>query len=263
VSVNVSFTEAPLSSGYCFTTFNQLAQDIIANLTGIITGNFSGVSKGATAPVDLTQVWVKTDPSGNPIGVFVYLGAWLWPNPKAPGSGERMIWDGVLSGPAGLYSYDGGDNNGAVQTLTTGAMWIEDPNWVFRIPMGQGTNPFGGYNGNPATVLGQGALLGEEKHVMAALEDALHSHVMGNWDQTGGVNTHMAFVAPGTSPAIASTPSMNIGTTIQGGPPTLTQGNLVTSLAVAEQNATNAHNTLPPVRGIYMAKRTVRQFYTG
>lgn len=265
MSVNVSFTLGNLPANYCFSTLQAYANDIIALLTGTISGGFAGVIIGANTPAvgDQGKAWIKTDSSGNPIGLFLYQGAWLRPNPTPPGgvTGERRIWTGIEN--PDLWLYDGGDgtNPGGGVTATTGAMWMIDTAFAFKVPIGAGTNPvaYGGVN----TTIAVNGTAGEEKHVMAALEDALHSHVMGNWDQTGGVNTHMAFVAPGTSPAIASTPSMNIGTTIQGGPPTLTQGNLVTSLAVAEANATNAHNTLPPVLGVSFIRRTGRIYYVG
>lgn len=62
----VSLSFGGLSPSYCFVSFNKLGADIVAKITAILGGNFTGYAVQKDPPADHTIVWFRTnlDPNG-------------------------------------------------------------------------------------------------------------------------------------------------------------------------------------------------------
>lgn len=105
--------------------------------------------------------------------VFSYgAGGWTSPHPYAAGSPVRFWFEGT---PADIWAFDGGDGSDPTSTNPTGnvgAMWIIDPNYAGRSPMGVGAIP----TSNPAKNLSLSENFGEGAHAQTAAEVGTHSH---------------------------------------------------------------------------------------
>lgn len=265
MSANVNFTWGNLPTDYCFSTLEAYKNDIFNLLEGTV--DVTGIVIGPNTPdvSDQDKIWIKTDAAGRPVGIFLFLGSWIWPNPRAPSSQERMIWAGA---EADLWAYDGGDGTdpgSSPPTLTTGAMWQVDTAFDFRIPMGAGTSP-NTYDGNPATVLNQGDTTGNERVILSDDEIA-HRHVTGRFQSDA--TSYTFFLVDNTLSDIGladrnpgadgtSTPGAKVNADISA-----QSGDYCVTGEVKESTITRkAHQNLPPVIGVFFGKRTSRKFYT-
>lgn len=258
-----------MSDGYCFSSLESFKNDIFNLLEGTV--DVTGIVIGPNTPdvSDQDKVWIKTDAARRPVGIFLFLGSWIWPNPRAPSSQERMIWAGL---EADLWAYDGGDGTdpgSSPPTLTTGAMWQKDAAFDFRIPMGAGTSPVI-YDGGSATVLNQGDTLGDERITLSDTEIA-HRHITGRFDDNGATAGYCWFPTDSAVTTISGTAQRVLGS---GGatPGTKHTGDIgvdatgewaVTSEVQIGDTARTAHQNLPPVIGVFFAKRTARKFLVG
>lgn len=136
-------TFAGLPAGYCFTTWNKLALDIVSAMSSYIPGQYSVIIDSITAPAvaDQGKLWHKRiddGASGSPTGHIYqfYLGKWVSPHPDAPSTDKRIWWEGTLDD---LGDLDGGVHGDPV-TETTGPFWEEDVNYQTRLPLHKGTS---------------------------------------------------------------------------------------------------------------------------
>jgi hypothetical protein len=267
--ISVNFQLGNFPQNYCFTTLQGYANDLIALLTGTITGNFTGVIVGPNVPAvgDQDKAWIKTDSNGRPVGLFLFLGQWIWPNPRAANSNERMIWAGT---EASLWSYDGGDGTDPVAnppSSTTGAMWMVDTAFAFRVPVGlnnlnTATNPTT-YDGNPGTVITQGVPGGEERHLLGDTEvpaGSAHKHVTGRRISNANSLTDFLLVTPVAPPAGSASQcgQSNAAVTEDIGADT---GPYVGTAGVVDPPVVKSHQNMPPYMPVNMAKRSARIFY--
>jgi len=146
----LDLTTPTLPDGFCWPSTPQaLANALFALSKAVWPGTITGIHIGTTPPADLTLLWVKTDSNGAPIGSFTYTtNGWVMPHPEAPNSGFRKLWIGLA---ANVPTLDGGNAN--VVADADGPFWAIDTNYAFRIPIGPGTNPAGGYDGNLANIV--------------------------------------------------------------------------------------------------------------
>lgn len=266
MSANVNFTWGNLPDGFCFSTLEGFKNDIFNLLEGTV--DVTGIVIGPNTPdvSDQDKVWIKTDAAGRPVGIFLFLGSWIWPNSRAPSSQERIIWTGL---EADLWAYDGGDGtdpSSSPPTLTTGAMWQKDAAFDFRIPMGAGTNPTT-YDGNPATVLNQGDTTGDERVTLSDTEIA-HRHITGRFDSDGQsygwfpIDSAVTTIT-GTAERILGSGGATPGTKNTGAIESDASGDWMVSSEVQIGNTDRtAHQNLPPVIGVFFGKRTARKFLT-
>jgi len=266
MSTAVNFTWGNLADGYCFSTLEAYKNDIFNLLEGTV--DVTGIIIGPNTPdvSDQDKVWFKTDAAGRPVGQFIFLGSWIWPNDRQPSGNERMIWAGA---EADLWAYDGGDGTDPgtfAPTLTTGAMWERDTAFDFRIPMGAGTSP-NTYDGNPATVLTQGGTAGDER-ILLADDEIAHRHVTGRFQSDATSYTFFlednSIIASGSAdrnPGAdgTSTPGAKINQDLSA----QTGDYCVTSEIKGSTITRLSHQNLPPVIGVFYAKRTARKFYVG
>jgi hypothetical protein len=180
-----------------------------------------------------------------------FNGKWVARNPIDASSSERRLWVGSL---ANLYLHDGGDGvdpTVTAPTATTGAMWEEDTTFRDKLPMGVLAA-----TGQVQTV---GATAGALTSVIAEANLPEHVHYMFSIRELAGANgttvasSHSVDRQGGQNGTGDREYAMS-GSDLTTYPPTVGQTSKVGS--------GTALPIVPPVVGVYISKRTVRQFYT-
>ena len=229
-------TAGTIPEGYCFTTFQALFTDFVAQLTGYVPGTYNFFNYGDTspAPADRDKPWLRTV-AGIPDRWYVYAnlyGEWVWPHEVPQADSKRSMWVGA---EADLKTYDGGEDTAV--TATTGPFWEVDTNFVGRSPMGVGVIP--GRTLSP-TSINIGDNIGEAEHTQTTDELVAHKHANPTAQDTVAVDKSGAaggigldFTGGGTHKETDWTKSVG------GGLPS---------------------NVIHPVRGCYIIKRTSRIF---
>jgi len=284
----IQITNGNLAPGYCYPSSPQtFLNDIVALLIAYLPGNYSTFNLGPTTPSvdDQDKPWIKTDSSGNLVGLFTFgSGAWVRPHPVPPSSQQRIIWAGSDSD---LWSFDGGDGSNPITTpptSTTGAMWVRDtafgsgepsdPNAgangvnVFKVPIGAGLNPTA-YDQTSAKSIAVGDVGGEERVALTQSQMPPHTHGarMGfhpsttdechGWDNASVGGFGADTLATQVQVAAGDTGAMSAANQSAGYPITIAGGNGATPAAVV------SHNNLPNYKGVIFAKRTARVFLVG
>lgn len=194
-------------------------------------------------------VW-KRLVNGYPERDYLFVsGVWFSPHPIQPSGNHRALYIGSLPD---LINEDGG-SAGAV-TATTGPMWEEDTTFIGRSPMHPGLIP------GTTDTLAVAANYGTALHLLVFAEMLNHAHGIGN-SITAPANDAPSQVARGWSKAgtlvwaqdWTESPA-NIQFTIGG-------GDRGTTEPIVGDNASTGHQTVHPVRGIYVIKRTARLGY--
>lgn len=190
------------------------------------------ISDTTPSPENQGKAWYKTV-SGFPVMVFIYAGAqWIALHPSPPNGNERRLWVGA---EADLVTFDGGD--AGPDGNASGAMWEVDADFLGRSPMGPGLIP------NTGETLDVGENFGEGKHVLTQAE-------LPNYQVKipyPALKEGSGQVAQAGGPAVGS----------QSFPPNTGE------LASTAIGSDTPHNTVHPVRGAYIIKRTGRLYYRG
>lgn len=251
----ITFNFTGLPPGYCFTSFDRFALDIVAGMSGFLPGEYSTiiVSESEPAANDRDKLWYQLLGGGEPGGRLYkyYLGKWVAPNPVAAGSQERRIFTGSESE---IWSYDGGDGtdpSSNAPTATTGAMWQKDADFDFRFPIGAGTSP-----APESTVINPGGTGGEEKHTLANEEipDLQPTAYVGGSDGTfAGRRAALQTVDDGHD-GVPAEHLQRVGGS---------SGPFYIQLNTGDGDGDAVPmNNMPPYRGVYFIRRTSRIFYT-
>lgn len=254
----VTFTFAGLSPNYCFTGFDRFALDIVNNMAGYVPGQYNFLIDSETEPgaSDRSKLWHKRITGGAPTGKLFayYMGKWVTPHPVEAESKSRIWWTGT---EAELWAYDGGDGvdpSTTAPTATTGAMWIRDEDFNFRMPLGMGTSPGG-------TTVVPGDELGEEKHVLTGDEfiDADHEHTVGRMSDNSNDD---GFFLTGSSDKNGSARGIagDSGTN-QTANLSAKSGSFLVTSEVNSAPTIVGHNNMPPARVGIMAKRSSRIYF--
>lgn len=235
----ISLVPGTLPTGYCFTTLQQLNNDIISLASGYLPGKYNTFNYGSDTPAaeDRDKPWFRLFVDGTPDKWYVYFnGAWSTPYRVPATSSERMLWVGSL---VDLQSYDGG-SPGAV-TATTGPFWEEDTDFAGRSPMHPGAIPAS----NPAKTLAVGEDFGEGAHLQDTQEVGPHPH-------------------PFSHPRVEGSGSTDItgGDVIAGDVGTGPQTGTASALSNTYTTVQKAMPVIHPVRGIFICKRTIRTLWT-
>lgn len=236
MSVPVTFTFSNIANGYCWPGAQQFWSDIQLLIAATVDSGV-GFNFGSTTPGvdDRDKPWVRTETDGSLIGVYTFgNGLWVRPHPVSPSSDYRSLWVGTL---ANLKTFEGGADEAI--TETTGPFWEEDTNFQAKCLMGPGS--FTEYNGTTRDALGVGETTGSEKVRLAETEMPVHNHTFAI-HQGDGTNNGNYIMACDES--------------------TIQQADHPTNAAGGSAGVTRYHENLPPVRGIYVIKRTARKYYT-
>ena len=230
----ITLTPPNLPIGYCPTSYQTLANDIISNTQATFNSSIgnSFFNFGPTTPALNNQVYPWLDEDGN---WWVFNGGfWSRKNPVPAGSSERRIFVGTTGD---LQTYDGGNTN--APSAWSGPMWEVDTAFEARFPVGVGTFATSGVvsvNGTTTST----AVAGEDKHTLTVAEIPSHSHSM-TWDSqdtAGGNQLKTLYYGPDAN--VLNDINKNTGNV----------------------GGDTAHNNLPPFYGVYFIKRTSRVYYT-
>lgn len=227
--MEINFTLSPFPVGYCFTTPNQFAVDLITRLSGELAGDASFFNYGPNtpAPDDQDKPWIRLDSNGNIDKIYSFSnGAWVARHPVAPGI--VVMYEGS---EASITTLDGGES-GAI-TATTGPMWEKVSTMDARFPIGPGTLASG-------TIVNVGDTGGEEK--VELLEANIPIHVMNGYIVDTGANLATRGILSDDDRSTTAHEIDRFG------------GDPVT-------DATVAHNNLPPYKAIFFIRRTARTHY--
>ena len=273
--MSLSLIPPTLPEDYCTLSMQQQANLLIfgTQVTGSIEG---GIVFTATEPSvdDRDKAWGKLNVDGTFSGkIYTYDdGKWGSEHPYTPSGDVRLIWTGVDSD---VWSFDGGDGvdpGVTAPTTYTGAMWEVDTVFAGRSPMGVGAIS----GSDPAKSLALDELYGAGSVTLTdaqAFSAQTHQHVAGRMTTFDDIYLPFATSVPPYPDAATIQGRVNTGT---GGPTTVALGAVVpagpylvsseaynpaTSEAVALET-NEAHPNVHPVVGVYIIKRTARQFYT-
>ena len=231
INLPVVLNPAAFPAGYCPTSWQQFANDFASLTTGYLEGNYSTFNYGSSTPSvnDRAKPWLRTTATGLPDSWYVYGGttvaAWIWPHPVPALSDFRMMYSGSS---ASITTLDGGDSDPIGPA--SGPFWEIDSAFESRSPMGVAAVVSG-----TAVPFPVGTNYGEAQHTLVTDELPKHTHTISaainmDVDQT---STRTIFGAD--DPAVFTT-TRNTGETGNDQP----------------------HNTVHPVRAVYILKRTAR-----
>ncbi len=247
-----------LPTSYCFPASpQQLLNDFAAAMNAVLPGGMAYYNYGDTAPAVAYQgyPWLYT----NTMRWYQFSGGlWISPHPYPASGGARIMFTtGTLSD---IWDFDGGDGTDPAASppnTYTGAMWEVDADFTGRSPMGPGA--ISGSVG-PKTLLEQ-ENYGTGAHALTTGEGTLHYH--GTGADAGNDAVWMKYTSGVPCTAFNGTYFDQFYNTLVR---TFNTGNAsaftITTEMLGETTAGTAHQTVHPVRGIYIIKRTARAYYT-
>lgn len=225
--INLTFASG-IFANYCFTSYQQLAVDLVNGIAGEVAGSASFFNFGNTtpAPDDRDKPWLRTNADGTPDKVYTFVnGAWVALHPMAVGS--RILYGGS---EASITTFDGGEA-GAI-TATTGPMWQKVSAADAKFLIGPGTLPSG-------TVIAVGGTGGEEEVELE--EENIPLHEIQGYALADGANL---------------TPNALISDDDRVTTPTTAD-----SFGGDTNGATTPHNNMPPFIAMFVIERTARSHY--
>lgn len=230
----IQLTPPALPAGYCPSSYQQLANDIVYGTTPQFLSSVGNTffNTGASEPSADNRIYPWLDDDGN---WWVYQGGkWARKHPIGPNDLDRRIYVGTTTQ---LETYDGG-SAGAITTYT-GPMWEVDTAFDARFPVGVGTFASSGVVNVGLTSTSTG-VAGEDKVALVAANNGPHSHDIV-LDKVSVADSGGKRRFPnGDSQEQKEQQTFTTESTGEGTP----------------------HNNLPPFYGVYFIKRTARVYYT-
>jgi hypothetical protein len=276
--MSLSLIPPTLPSDFCTLSTQEQTNLLIAGtqVTGSVEGGivFSTDEPGVD---DRDKAWGLLNPDGSYSGkIFTYDdGNWGSQHPYAVSGDVRLIWTGI---EADVWSFDGGDGVDpaiTAPTTFTGAMWEVDTVFAGRSPMGvgaiSGSDP--AKNITLGESYGQGSVTLLDDQVFSAKS---HKHVFGRtWNTTGDTSLNTFGATSPPYPDAANLFGWSVGSdaessaSVQLSSATISGYYLITSEAynsvtgeAVSLETNQPHQNVHPVVGVYLIKRTARQYYT-
>lgn len=271
-------TGPTLPSGYCPTSFQQLADDFFngAQVTFLIDTGSSFFNYGSATPAPENRIfpWLNTDD-----GLWWTFNFGLWVSPVNQSDlvdGFRRMYLPVAGTLESIvWILDGGDGTDPSVTPpnpagTTGAMWKVDHNMDGRFPLGSGVIPNSDLGSGAASVgIAQIAdsfgRQGEYAHKLIADEMRAHFHGVGTDGQPGGGDPPVMIsrawnVAPtALTERLEDTP----GSATWGDGALFSAGTMGSTNPISDViNTSDGHNTMPPFMGVWFLQHTSRRYRT-
>lgn len=118
----------------CFTCWSDFVKAIPNMFAVELPSNISNVTIGTSQPSDSERdhLWVKTDPSGSPIGLFTYSGG-TWNQFLPPQNEIFYVYGDSRSIPSGYILASSSPNLTASQILTLQKTWHAEPGGWYSI----------------------------------------------------------------------------------------------------------------------------------
>lgn len=243
---NLKLIPGTLPSGWCPSTEQERYNKYMALGYALLEAGTGYTVKVSADPPGATErsttLWIPT--GGNHPGlVFRYAsGLWIHPHPVPASSDFRFI---VAAGSeADVWALDGGsgdDPSVTAPTAYTGAMWEVDSNFADRSFMGAGTTAAIATDAGSATVTPTSDNLPEHRH------------------ESGVPYTDTVQVPPYGETPITEAHTLAFTTVATGG---TGNANAYTQYTGEDSSSITPLDIVHPVRGVWVIKRTSRQFYT-
>jgi hypothetical protein len=217
-----------LAAGFCPSDYQDLLNTFSQAQYVDLSSEESNLIVSATKPSDTTKAWLQLDQFGRPVRIYWFAqGAWLSMHPQP--AGFVMPWFDALPN---FSTFDGGDANAS--SAISGPMWERITTLDGRFPLTAGTLPSG-------TIVAQGGVGGEEKHVLTVPELPAHTHTADSGFTTGDDDGAGERLTSGQNTG-NDRPAVNI--------------------VVDNTGDDEGHNNMPPYVGMAWLRRTSRLFYT-
>lgn len=256
-TVNLTITPPQLTNPYCFTTWQQLANDVVGG--AVVNFDVTGATvvlkqSGTPTAAQRDKLWFNTT-TGHLLRYDAGIGDWIAEHPIQPGDGTTgpiIMWNGDA---ASIDLIDGG--TAGVATLTSGPFWEAVTQMAARVPLGVGTLPSGatvavtGTGGAETVVLVQANL----PNVNVAVKTSVVGQAGVGSDVPVVGNTYGSDPVPGTGLAVDGT-----STSISGR--YYTRGQTEPLGGGVAGAAPTAVNILPQWYGVYFIRRTARKYFT-
>lgn len=244
----IQLTPPALPAGYCPSSYQQLANDIVYGTTPQFLSSVGNTffNTGASEPSADNRIYPWLDDDGN---WWVYQGGkWARKHPIGPNDLDRRIYVGTTTQ---LETYDGG-SAGAITTYT-GPMWEVDSAFAARFPAGVGT-----FAASGALSVAQGStatgISGTDQVTLTVAQIPEHDHEIAiQVPGYGGEDGARVAADGGTdSPNLTNNRTVFPGANLD---------NKVQAESLPTGGGT-PHINLPPFYGVYFIKRTARVYYT-
>lgn len=233
----IQLTPPSLPVGYCPTSFQQLATDLIrgtqARFRSTIGNTF--FNYGSATPETDNRVYPWMDLDGNWWNYSGDAGGWVRKHPYLASGPFRTLWVGTLND---LKTFDGGADEIISNPLYQGPMWEVDSSAAGLFPVFVGAI---GTSGNVAVTgsITDTSVSGTDKVTLTTAQIPAHNHILSN------ANVYNISIDDVSGTVLNGNPSFGVPTTVN----------------TDNAGGGESHNNLPPFYGIYLIKRTARAYY--
>lgn len=232
----LTVSKGTVEPGWCpnpSNTWDSLLAKFIEKMEVTLPSTYSTliISSSEPAPEDRDKLWWKLAADLSPDKPYIYFdGAWVSRHLSAASGDERRLWVGTTGA---LDTYDGGE----VGTVSnkTGPMWEVDTAFDAKFLAGPGTF-------DNAGTLGVASDMGADQ-VTLVKANLPSSPLNLTVNRTGGDDGSTGKFTSGSGNA--QTPETDPTSTVQ----------------TEDMGSDDPFDIIPPVRGIYVIKRTARIFY--
>jgi len=246
---------ASLPEGTCWPADPDAYQKLILGLARVKLPASSGggvvIGQNAPGSTDWDKLWVRTDSSGSLIRQYLHDGHGLWtsPHPEPPSTSKRYLWVGVEND---LLTFDEGADEPVGDV--TGPFWQVDHAFDGRFPVAPGIV-------DDDLTIAVGDQAGEKEVKLTTNQIAAHKHLSPM--RTRLANLDVAYTDfQGTVAFTDTTGKVEIDTNhYDDFLHAYTDFNPLPDASGDDPGGVQAHNNMPPYRGVFIIKRTARKFY--